>query len=142
MQRVQPTARVPVRASAHAAGYDLAAAAAAVVPARGRALISTGLVIAVPEGCYGRIAARSGLASRCGLDVGAGVIDADYRGVVSVLLFNHSDEDRPVYCGDRIAQLVLEKIATPDVVETDTLVHADGSTDTARGAAGFGSTGV
>lgn len=84
----------------------------------------------------GRIAPRSGLASKNFIDTGAGVIDADYRGPVKVLLFNHSDADFAVKEGDRVAQLVLERIYTPDVLEVQELEES------VRGAGGFGSTGV
>lgn len=84
----------------------------------------------------GRIAPRSGLAAKNFIDVGAGVIDADYRGQVKVLLFNHSDADFVVKEGDRVAQLVLERIYTPEVVEVQELEES------VRGAGGFGSTGV
>ena len=106
------------------------------VPAKGKALAKTDLAIAVPEGTYGRIAPRSGLAWKHFIDVGAGVVDADYRGNVGVVLYNHSDVDFEIKAGDRVAQLVLEKIATPDVVELESLDETD------RGAGGFGSTGV
>merc|ERR1711939_411702 len=135
VQKLKPNAQIPKRGSDRAAGYDLFSAAEAVVPARGKALISTGLCIAVPEGTYGRVAPRSGLASKFMIDVGAGVIDADYRGEVRVLLFNLSDSDYKVTEGDRIAQLILERIVTPDAVEVESL------TETLRGAGGFGSTG-
>lgn len=91
------------------------------------------------QGYYGRIAPRSGLAVKHHIDVGAGVIDADYRGNVGVVLFNHSDADFKVTAGDRVAQLILEKIITPAVVEVDDL---DALGSTARGAGGYGSTGV
>ena len=81
-------------------------------------------------------APRSGLAWKHSIDVGAGVIDADYRGPVGVILFNHSDVDFEVKVGDRIAQLIIEKILTPDVVEVEDL------DSTVRGEGGFGSTGV
>ena len=84
-------------------------------------VVKTGISIAVPEGCYGRIAPRSGLAVKKFIDVGAGVIDADYRGEVGVVLFNHSEEDFKVKPGDRIAQLILEKIDTPQVKEVEEL---------------------
>lgn len=70
------------------------------------------------------------------IDVGAGVIDADYRGPVGVILFNYSDVDFEVKAGDRIAQLIIEQIVTPEVTEVDDLDL------TVRGAGGFGSTGV
>lgn len=98
-------------------------------------LISTGLSLTVEDGCYGRIAPRSGLAAKHHIDVGAGVIDSDYSGEVMVLLFNHSEVAYTVKAGDRIAQLIIEKISQPCVVEVDTL-PASG-----RGNHGFGSTG-
>jgi len=91
VRRLTEAASLPVRGSALAAGYDVASAEDAEVPARGKALVATGLVVAVPEGTYGRVAPRSGLAWKHFIDVGAGVIDADYRGELKVLLFNHSD---------------------------------------------------
>ena len=120
-----------------AAGYDLHASEAITVPARGKALISTGLAFAIPEGNYGRIAPRSGLAVKNFIDVGAGVIDSDYRGQVKVLLFNLSqDKDFQINEGDRIAQMIIEKYTPTELVEVETL------SDTVRGAGGFGSTGV
>jgi deoxyuridine 5'-triphosphate nucleotidohydrolase len=87
-------------------------------------------------GVYGRIAPRSGLASKFFIDVGAGVIDADYRGNVGVVLFNHSSVEFAISIGDRIAQLILEKIEVPEIECVERL------TETNRGAGGFGSTGV
>ena len=129
-------AKLPVRGTEGAAGYDLAAAQAAVVPAHGKCLVKTGLAMALPPGCYGRIAPRSGLALKKFIDVGAGVIDADYRGEVGVILFNFGEEDFVVNMGDRIAQLIFEKIKTPIVKETNELEGTD------RGAVGYGSTGM
>ena len=82
------------------------------------------------------VAPRSGLTWKNSIDVGAGVIDADYRGPVGVILFNHSDVDFEVKPGDRIAQLIVQKIVTPEVEEVDDLDA------TVRGSGGFGSTGV
>lgn len=136
VKRLSEHASLPVRGSSGAAGYDLASAYDITVPARGKALCKTDLSIAIPLGTYARVAPRSGLAWKHSISVGAGVVDADYRGNVGVILFNHSETDFGVDRGDRIAQLVLERIATPDVVEVKDL---DGTT---RGAGGFGSTGV
>ncbi|KAK2073113.1 hypothetical protein P8C59_007419 [Phyllachora maydis] len=135
IKKLSDKARLPTRGSAFAAGYDLYAAQATTVPARGKVLVDTGLSMAVPAGTYGRIAPRSGLAAKHFIDTGAGVIDADYRGPVKVLLFNHGDVDFPVAEGDRVAQLVLERIYTPEVLEVQELEES------ARGAGGFGSTG-
>ncbi|KAI0002970.1 dUTP pyrophosphatase [Russula compacta] len=135
IKRLSKKAKLPTRGSALAAGYDLYSAEKKVIPARGKALVDTQLSVAVPPGTYGRVAPRSGLASKFMIDTGAGVIDADYRGVVYVLLFNHSDVDFTVEEGDRVAQLVIEKIETPSVLEVDDLEETD------RGANGWGSTG-
>ncbi|KAK3424791.1 hypothetical protein EUGRSUZ_F01560 [Eucalyptus grandis] len=136
VKKLSEKAVLPSRASPLSAGYDLSSAAEAKVPARGKALVPTDLSVAIPEGTYARIAPRSGLAWKHSIDVGAGVIDADYRGPVGVILFNHSDVDFEVKAGDRIAQLIIEKIMTPDVVEVEDL------DSTLRGEGGFGSTGV
>jgi len=136
VKKLSEHATVPTRGSAQAAGYDLSSAEECTVPARGKALIRTDLAVAVPAGTYGRVAPRSGLALKKGIDCGGGVIDADYRGNVGVILFNHGDEEFVVHRGDRIAQLILERIVTPDVELVDDL------DDTHRGAGGFGSTGV
>ena len=81
-------ARLPSRGTEGAAGYDLAASQSVVVPAHGKCLVQTGLAISLPPDCYGRIAPRSGLAIKKFIDVGAGVIDSDYRGELGVILFN------------------------------------------------------
>tara|TARA_X000001036_G_scaffold181581_1_gene171747 strand:- start:2568 stop:3176 length:609 start_codon:yes stop_codon:yes gene_type:complete len=129
------TARAPLRATAGSAGYDLFADEATVVPARSRQLIKTGLLLNIGAGRYGRIAPRSGLACKQGIDVLAGVIDADYRGEVGVILVNHSDVAFGVSAGDRIAQLILERIDTPPVH----IVNDVGTSG--RGQKGLGSTG-
>ncbi|MEW5319806.1 MAG: hypothetical protein WDW38_010933 [Sanguina aurantia] len=136
IKKLNEHAVLPKRGSAGAAGYDLASCEDSVVPARGKCIVKTGLAIKTPSGTYGRVAPRSGLAAKHGIDTGAGVIDEDYRGEVGVILFNHSDADFPVKRGDRIAQLILERIATPDIMEVAEL------DDTTRGTSGYGSTGV
>lgn len=136
IKKTSKNAKTPTRASAKAAGYDLYAAEGKSVPAKSRELFKTDLQMAIPPGYYGRIAPRSGLALKHGIDVGAGVIDEDYRGDVGVLLFNFSDIDVCIDNGDRIAQLIVEKIAHPKIVEVDSL-----DAETERGDQGFGSTG-
>lgn len=101
----------------------------------GSYLVSTGISVAIPHDCYGRVASRSGLAMK-GIEVGAGVIDSDYRGEVKVLLRNLGGFPFEVKHGDRIAQLIIENIITPDVTEVKDLDQ------TVRGSGGFGSTGV
>lgn len=131
-----PQATLPIRSSEGAAGYDLSSAKEMVIPARGKGLVPTDLVIAVPDGTYGRIAPRSGLAWKNHIDVGAGVIDSDYRGPVGVVLFNHSEVDFKIAVGDRIAQLIFEQIKIVPVKEVESIE------ETSRGEGGFGSTGV
>jgi dUTP pyrophosphatase len=140
-----PTARVPRRGSARSAGFDLFAAEDASVPgaradedgrvAVGRAVVPTGIALAIPPGLYGRVAPRSGLAVGCGIDVGAGVIDADYRDELRLLLFNLSAEPFEIRTGDRVAQIIFERIAEPELAVVDELDAGD------RGG-GFGSTGI
>lgn len=96
----------------------------------------TGLAIAAPPGTYARVAPRSGLAVKHFIDTGAGVVDEDYRGEVGVILFNHGDTDFVVAPGDRVAQLILERIVTPAVEEVDDLDA------TVRGDGRYGSTGI
>ena len=137
VQRLSEAAVLPKRGSALAAGWDLAAAKACVVPAKGRAIVATDLSIATPEDCYARIAPRSGLAVKKFIDVGAGVVDADYRGEVKVLLYNHGSDTFSAKAGDRIAQLIIERCKMPDV----TVVTSRALSATERGTSGFGSTG-
>ncbi|KAN0065640.1 Deoxyuridine 5'-triphosphate nucleotidohydrolase [Thecaphora frezii] len=130
-----PHAKLPTRGSASAAGYDLYSSESVTIEKGKRKVVQTGISLAIPEGHYGRVAPRSGLASKHGIDVGAGVIDSDYRGLLGVLLFNFGDVDFTINVGDRIAQLVIEQISTPPIEEVDNL------DETVRGAGGFGSTG-
>jgi dUTP pyrophosphatase len=135
VKRMSAHAILPRRATPGSAGYDLASVEDKVVPARGKVLISTGWAMTVPHGYYGRIAPRSGLALKNHIDVGAGVCDEDFLGVVGVVLFNHGSEDFHVKIGDRIAQFIITKITTPEVLEVDKLEKTE------RGEGGFGSTG-
>ncbi|KAM4678341.1 deoxyuridine 5'-triphosphate nucleotidohydrolase, mitochondrial [Discoglossus pictus] len=133
--KLSENAVTPSRGSARAAGYDLYSAYDYVIPALGKALVKTDIQIAVPHGCYGRVAPRSGLAAKHFIDVGAGVIDEDYRGNVGVVLFNFGKDAFEVKKGDRVAQLICERIFYPELEEVKVL------DDTERGAGGFGSTG-
>jgi len=117
------------------AGADIRASGKTTVPARGKMLVSTGLHIALPEGHVGLIWPRSGLAVKHSIDCGAGVIDSPYRGEVKVLLFNHSDLDYLIEPGDRIAQLLVQKVESINFLSVDDL------DDTVRSEKGFGSTG-
>ena len=128
--------KLPTRGSELAAGYDIYSAENGCVDIGSHRAISTQLSVAIPVGYYGRIAPRSGLAYKRAIDVLAGVVDPDYRGEIKVILVNHGREGYRFEKGDRIAQLVLEKIITPEVVQVDSLE------DTQRGEGGFGSTGI
>lgn len=133
---LDPTAELPKRGSMEAAGYDIKAVESSCIDPGKRGVVKTGLAIATPQGTYARIAPRSGLALRAGIDVLAGVIDHDYRGELAVILQNNGDEVSPVNQGDRVAQIILEKIANPEVVEVDKLE------ETTRADYGLGSTGA
>ncbi|NXM27004.1 DUT protein, partial [Oxyruncus cristatus] len=133
--KLSENAFAPSRGSARAAGYDLYSAYDCVIPPMEKAVVKTDIQIALPSGCYGRVAPRSGLAAKHFIDVGAGVIDEDYRGNVGVVLFNFGKETFEVKKGDRIAQLICERIYYPELEEVDAL------DDTDRGEGGFGSTG-
>ncbi|CAK9100436.1 unnamed protein product [Durusdinium trenchii] len=136
VKRLTPSAVLPARGSKAAAGFDLAAAEATVIPAGGQGLVKTGISIAIPEGTYARVAPRSGLAVKKMIHTGAGVVHHAHRGEVGVVLFNHGAEDFAVSVGDRVAQLILQQISLVDCQEVASL------DETLRGAGGFGSTGV
>ncbi|XP_043776647.1 deoxyuridine 5'-triphosphate nucleotidohydrolase, mitochondrial isoform X2 [Cervus elaphus] len=133
--RLSEHATAPTKGSARAAGYDLYSAYDYTLPPMEKVLVKTDIQIALPSGCYGRVAPRSGLAAKHFIDVGAGVIDEDYRGNVGVVLFNFGKEKFEVKKGDRIAQLICERIFYPEIEEVQVL------DDTERGSGGFGSTG-
>lgn len=136
--RLNPDAVVPKQAIEDSAGYDLSSCEELVIPFKGRSLVDTGLSISIPEGHYGRIAPRSGLAVKYGIDVGAGVIDVGYTGPVKVLLFNHSHSDFVIEKGFRIAQLLIIPISHPEIIVVESI---DQVAKTARGYSGFGSSG-
>jgi dUTP pyrophosphatase len=137
--RLRPNAELPVRATAQAAGLDLRAcldAPLTLAPGE-RALVPTGIAIALPPSHEGQVRPRSGLAARHGVTVlnAPGTIDEDYRGEVKVILVNHGREPFVVAHGERIAQLVVAPVAYVPVEEVAAL------DETSRGAGGFGSTG-
>lgn len=134
VKKLDADAKIPSRATEGSAGYDISSAEDVTIAAKSRAGVSTGISIRVPKNTYGRIAPRSGLAVKHGIDVLAGVVDFDYTGEVKVILYNTSDEDYFVKKGDRIAQLILERIETPEVEAVLEL------SETSR-TGGFGSTG-
>jgi len=137
-RRIHPDAALPAYAHPGDAGMDVRSVADMVVPAHGRALVPTGLVMLLPPMYEAQVRPRSGLALKHGVTVlnTPGTIDAGYRGEVGVILFNSGDEDFQVRKGDKVAQIVIAPVTRPEIVETDVVDETD------RGAGGFGSTGV
>ena len=126
---------LPAYASAGAAGADLRASENVEIPPGGRAAVPTGLRLQLPPEHVGLVWPRSGLAVRHGIDTLAGVIDSDYRGEVRVVLVNHGQAAFPIAAGDRIAQLLIQR------VERTAFVDSAALEDTDRGGSWFGSTG-
>lgn len=126
---------MPTRAHPNDAGLDLYANEGLYIAPGASAKVNTGITIDIPQGYVGLIWPRSGLAAKFGVDTLAGVIDAGYHGEIVAILINHGDEIVYVNHGDRVAQLLIQKIATPIVVEVSSFA------DSERGANGFGSTG-
>ena len=127
---------LPKQATDGAAGFDLQSAVDVLLWPGQRIALNTGFAWAIPLGQVGMIRPRSGLAVRNGIDVLAGVIDADYRGEVAVVLVNHGDTSLQINAGDRIAQMVVQPCMVGVTVECDDLPSTE------RGNGGFGSTGA
>lgn len=141
VKKLSDDATLPRRTSEHAAGYDLYSGEQCTIAAHTRRAVATNIAVAVHDPHpqvrhYCRIAPRSSLAAKNCVDVGAGVVDADYRGNVRVLLINNGELPFAVKKGDRIAQLIIERAMLYGVEEVDEL------DETARGEGGFGSTGL
>jgi dUTP pyrophosphatase len=133
--RVAGAGELPLYGSDDAAGADLRAAEDLTLGPGERAAVATGIQVEIPPGHVGLVWPRSGLAVRHGLDTLAGVIDCDYRGEVRVVLVNHGREEVRLSRGDRIAQLLIQRVERAVFTKVDKL----GQTD--RGQGGFGSTG-
>lgn len=131
---------LPKTASPYSSGIDLYSAESEVIEIKPgeRKLISTGIKIALPPGYEAQVRPRSGLAYHYGITVlnSPGTIDADYRGIIKVILINHGQDIFYVHRGDRIAQLVIQKIFQPILIEINQLDN------TTRGEGGFGHTGI
>ena len=138
MRRLDAGLPLPRYARDGDAGLDLYAAESVTLPPGGRLAVRTGIAVAIPDGFAGFVLPRSGLALQSGLTIlnAPGLIDAGYRGEVQVLLVNHGALDVTVGRGDRIAQLVVQRVARAEVVEVEELPETD------RGPGGFGSTGA
>ena len=136
IQKLSESAKLPQRATSGSVGYDLFSAENKIINPKCRELINLDISLKIPEGHYGRIAPRSGLSSKKSIDIGAGVIDIDYRGNIMVLMNNNNPESIfEIKKGDKIAQLILEKCSTPEIKEVKELDKTN------RGENGFGSTG-
>jgi dUTP pyrophosphatase len=138
LKRLDPSIALPSYAREDDAGLDLRAAHDAALEPGGRALVGTGLAVAIPAGCAGLVLPRSGLALSQGVTVlnAPGLVDAGYRGELKVLLINHGAAPVAVRRGDRIAQLVIQRVERAEPIEVVELPASQ------RGAGGFGSTGV
>lgn len=134
-KQLDPRAVLPNRGSELAAGLDVCSIEEITIEPGRRVMARTGLAVAIPAGFYGRIAPRSGLAAKSGLDVLAGVIDSDYRGELCCLLYNTGDALINLPAASKICQLIVEQIITPEAAWASDL------DETARGAGGYGSTG-
>lgn len=135
VMKLDDNAILPTRGSKYSAGLDLYSSVEIVIPAHGKAVVSTSIAVFLPSNTYGRIAPRSGLAVKHFLDVGAGVIDEDYAGEICVVMFNFGNEDYRVKKGTRIAQLVITPVL---YLKCHEVVSRKASE---RGEKGFGSTG-
>ena len=135
IKKINPDGKVPTRAKSSDAGYDLYSTVDMPITPTARQLVPTGIAIEIPEGYYGRIAPRSGLAVRAGIDILAGVVDSGYRNEIKVLMINLGEGLVSVNKGDRIAQLIIEKCYDVEWEEVNELSDSD------RGEGGFGSSG-
>src|SRR3954470_15294793 len=135
IKKLSNDAKIPQTQSAGAIGLDLYANQTQVIPAGQRKLVPSGVAMEIPEGHYGRVAPRSSLSLK-NIDIGAGVIDPDYRGEVKALVINNSNEDLQINKHDRVAQVILEQAIVPKIQEVKQL------SGTARNDKGFGSTNV
>jgi dUTP pyrophosphatase len=134
--KLNPLAKAPSRANTDDAGADLYSIEDVAIFPLTRKLVRTGLSLSIPEGVYGRIAPRSGLAFKNGIDVLAGVIDPGYRGEIGVVLYNTDQNNMfKISCGDRIAQIIFETYHSVIFQEANSLG------ETSRSTGGFGSSG-
>lgn len=137
-------ASIPQKGTRYSAGYDLKSSETCVIPKRSHKEVKTDIQVILPHNTYGRIASRSGLSFKHGIEVGAGVIDEDYRSDIKVNLHNHSDEDFQIHQNDRIAQFIVERALYPTTqvedLDGNVTLH-DVYIRSIRGNGGFGSTG-
>lgn len=138
--KTNPEATLPKRGRPGDAGFDLSSCEDVTIEPNTRALVDTGVALEIPFDCYGRVAPRSGLAVKHGIQVGAGVVDSTYRGSIRALLFNHGSEPFHISKGDRIAQIIFERIYMPSDSNIEEVTYEELS-ETMRADGGFGSSG-
>ena len=136
IKKLEPDAIAPTKGTPGSAGYDLYAYSAGCILPSSRVMVDTKISMEIPEGYSGLIWPRSGLSVKNGIETGAGVVDADYRNEVKVVLHNHSDMAFKYEKGMRIAQILITPIISPEVEVIEK------HTETERGSCGFGSTGL
>lgn len=136
IQKLHESAKMPSYAHDTDAGMDIYAAEAVAIAPGERALVPTGIAVAIPDGYVGLVWDKSGVATKRGIKTIAGVVDAGYRGEVKIGLLNTSDEPQQFAAGEKIAQMLIQRVEHPELIEVDEL------DDTDRGAGGFGSTGA
>jgi dUTP pyrophosphatase len=134
IKKLSSDAIIPTKGSEYSAGYDLYSIEEYELKSFERKPFKTGIAIAIPKGLYGRVAPRSGLAVKKGIDVLAGIIDQDYRGEILVVLINLGNEAVKINKGDKIAQIIFENYTSVKMNEVNEL------DETVRGESGFGST--
>lgn len=134
-KKLHPDARIPSYAHEGDAGMDLYSQEDYILKPLERALVKTGVAMEIPEGYWGNIRDRSGLASKKGIHTLAGVVDSIYRGEIGVVIMNLGKEDFEIKKGDKIAQMLIQKVEQANVIEVNEL------SETVRGDGGFGSTG-
>ena len=146
-KKMDKTAIIPLRATCDSVGYDLSSkdnGNIQHIKPNGKISVETGLqILHMPNGCYGRIAPRSGFSWHNQTNIGAGVIDPDYRGEIKVVIFNHSNNELKIQPGEKIAQLILERCKKPLVyeVKNNQMYEKKDENNNVRGEGGFGSTG-
>ena len=135
VKKLNPNAKLPTYAHPGDAGMDLYAAEATTIPARGRGLVPTGIALAVPDGYVGLVWDKSSVPANYGVTKMSGVLDSGYRGEIKLVLYNTSDTDCTFEVGQKVAQLLIQPVIQPQIIEVEEL------DTTSRGAGGFGSTG-
>lgn len=133
---LENNAKMPTRANANDAGWDLYSTVDTIIPSKQRKTVKTGIALEMPENMAGLIWPRSGLSVKQGIDVLAGVVDSGYRGEIMVCLYNTSDENVLINLGDRVAQIIFQEVPRIMMINQEQL----GSSQ--RGDNGFGSSGT